>query len=92
MTEAARTLASEEGLARFQQILAAIDLWQDVLTPVQRRVLAAGGGKCVKVTRHRLVGLGLAVEDHGSWVELTDLGRFVVRVNSKAVEGEEEKR
>jgi hypothetical protein len=84
MTEAARTLATEEGLNRFQMILSAIDVWRDHLTPTQRLRLRAGGGACAKVTADRLEILGLATSPAPRTIELTDWGRYVVGVNNRA--------
>lgn len=81
MTEAARSLATEEGLQRFLRILAAIDLWRDRLTPTQRRLLNAGGGPCAKVTADRLAALGLVGSRVDGAVQLTGLGEFVVAAN-----------
>jgi hypothetical protein len=84
MTEAARTLASEDGLRRFQMILAALDLWRDRLTPTQKLRLRAGGGPCAQVTADHLEILGLAKSIGPRSIELTDWGRYVVEVNTRA--------
>jgi hypothetical protein len=82
VSEAARTLASEEGLRRFQMILAALDVWTDRLTPVQKRIIREGGGVAAKVTAEKLAGLGLAAPRDGA-LALTEWGEFVRRVNVK---------
>ena len=75
MTEAARSLATEQGLRDFQAILLAHDTWR-AMTKAQRRLLLSGEG--LARVRARLVEAQL-IEADGT---ITGWGRFVIECSA----------